>query len=78
MAHIFFYSLYLYSNDYLLQAIGRLSSGSLNKDVGSLATKQFDKDYILIRKDVEQLKRRHIPFNVQGIYNYLRDKSYFK
>jgi hypothetical protein len=59
----------------LLQAIRRLSSGSLDGDVVSLATKKFDKtekqiildDYVLLRKRIQELERRHIPLNVQGI-----------
>ncbi|XP_056006600.1 uncharacterized protein LOC130046501 [Ostrea edulis] len=57
----------------LSEAIRRLSSGSLNGDVASLATRKFDKsdkqvildDFLLLKKRFQQLERRHIPFNVR-------------
>ncbi|XP_062618880.1 uncharacterized protein LOC134280487, partial [Saccostrea cucullata] len=55
------------------KAIGRLSSGSLNADVVSLSTKKFDRmeqqsildDFSLLKKRVEKLERKHIPFNIR-------------
>lgn len=70
--------------NYFIQAIGRLSSGFLNGDVASLATRKFDKsekqvildDFLLLKKRLQQLERRHIPFNVRGISSYLTNEEY--
>jgi hypothetical protein len=64
---------------YFMQAIGRLSNGSLNGDVASLKTRKFDKsekqiileEFLSLRKRVQQLEGRHIPFNIQGIQSSL-------
>ncbi|XP_056005808.1 uncharacterized protein LOC125658370 [Ostrea edulis] len=66
----------------LSQAIVRLSSGSLNGDVASLATRKFDKsekqvildDFLLLKKRLLQLERRHIPFNVREQHEEILNK----
>ncbi|XP_056006599.1 uncharacterized protein LOC125659290 [Ostrea edulis] len=66
----------------LSQAIGRLSSGFLNGDVASLATRKFDKsekqvildDFLLLKKRLQQLERRHIPFNVREQHEEILNK----
>lgn len=63
--------------NYFIQAIGRLSSGSLNCEVASLATRKLDTTYkqnilnILQRLEIKiQQLQSHIPSNVQGISSY--------
>lgn len=69
--------------NYFIQAIGRLSIGSLNGKVASLATKKLDTTDIqnilyalqCLEIKVQQLERSHIPLTVPGISSYVIDKE---